>query len=201
MISLRTGTSCADLDNRPMAIEFHELGFASVYRVEVNPTFPASGEWGLTEVRVGASSPDTLAIKVSPHEGHPWVGFFACDRRGLLVGVYACPNPEDLVVVTGTEAYLVRVSRPHELNELPIHPITAAGRPEGTDVLVVGSFGELAAIDAVGLLWVSEGLFMDDLELAAGVPGFVYVQGSVRSTPSDPELLTIDPATGELIGR
>jgi hypothetical protein len=184
-----------------VAIEFHELGFASAYQVEVNPTFPATGEWGLTEVRVGAGSPDTLAIKVSPREGDPWLGFFASDPRGLLVGRYACPNPEDLVVVTGLEAYLVRVSRPHELNELPIHPITAAGRPEGTGVLVVGSFTELAAIDAVGLLWVTEGLFMDDLELAAGPPGFVYVRGSLSSIPSDPELLTIDPATGELLGR
>jgi len=179
--------------------EFHELGFHPAYQVEIDPAFPPSGDWGMTEIRVGGSSSDTMTFKVSPTEGEAWVGFFGCDRRGLLVGLYACPNPEDLLVVTGLEAYLVRGSRPHELTELPVHPVTTVGRPEGTDLLVVGSFTDLAAIDAVGLLWVTEGLFLDDLELAKGPPGKVYVQGSLHSIPSDPHLLTIDPATGNVI--
>jgi hypothetical protein len=182
-----------------VAAEFHELGFPSAYQVEVDPAFPPSGDWGVAEIRVGANSSDTLTFKVSPAQGKAWVGFFGCDRRGLLVGLFACPNPEDLLVVTGPEAYLVRASRPHELHELPVHPITTAGRPEGTDLLVVGSFTDLAAIDAVGLLWVTEGLFLDDLELATGPPGKVYAQGSLHSIPSAPQVVTIDAANGNVI--
>jgi hypothetical protein len=182
-----------------MAVQHHRLGFTSSYEVEVDPEFPASGGWGLTEIRVGGSSPETIAIKVSPNKGEPWIRFFACDERGLPVGVYACPHPEHLLVVTGLDAYLVSVSQPHDFVELPIHPITATARPDGTDLIVVGSFTELAAIDKVGLLWVTDRLFHDDLELVTGPPGKVYVQGSVGFLPSDPELLTIDPATGKVV--
>ena len=182
-----------------MAAEFHELGFHSAYRVEVDPAFPPSGDWEMTEIRVGRNSSDTLTFKVSPAQGKAWVGFFGCDGRGLLVGLFACPNPEDLLVVTGLDAYQMHVGRPHELRELPVHPVTTAGRPEGTDLLVVGSFTDLAAIDAVGLLWVTEGLFLDDLELATGTPGKVYVRGTLHSIPSAPRVLTIDGATGIVI--
>jgi hypothetical protein len=66
--------------------------------------------------------------------------------------------------------------------------------------VVVGSFTDLAAIDAAGLLWVTGRLFIDDLELTSGLPGKVYVQGSLHSIPSDPQVLTIDPLTGNVIG-
>jgi|SRR5437762_3337121 len=184
---------------RQMEVELRELGFHPAYDVVVNPEFPPSGNWGVAEIRVGSDSAETLVIKVLPNAAEPWVGFFACESRGLLVGLYACPNPEHLLVVTGIEAYLLRVNQPQDKRRLAVHPITAANRPSGTDLVVVGSFTELAAIDAFGLLWITDRLFNDDLELTAGPPGKVYVQGS-RADPSiDPEVLTIDPATGKVI--
>jgi hypothetical protein len=182
-----------------MAVDLRELGFHPSYEVVVNPEFPPSGNWGVPEIRVGSDSAETLVIKVMPFAAEPWVGFFACESRGLLVGLYGCPNPENLLVVTGIEAYLLRVNQPHDMQELPIHPITAADRPSGTDLVVVGSFTELAALDALGLLWVTERLFNDDLKLTTGPPGKVYVQGSIADPSIDPEVLTIDSATGKVI--
>jgi hypothetical protein len=72
-------------------------------------------------------------------------------------------------------------------------------RPTETDLLVVGSFTNLAAIDDSGLRWVTGQLVIDDLELVDGPPGKIYVQGSVNSIPSAPELLIIEPSRGELI--
>ena len=183
-----------------MAVAFRELGFRPSYEVEVNPEFPPSGKWGVPEIRVGGDSAETLVIKVTPNTAETWVGFFACESRGLLVGLYACPNPDQLLVVAGTDAHLVRVNQPHDQQELPIHPLASADRPAGTDLVVVGSFTDLAAIDAAGLLWVTGRLFIDDLELTSGLPGKVYVQGSLHSIPSDPQVLTIDPLTGKVIG-
>jgi hypothetical protein len=182
-----------------MAIALRELGFGPSYSVEVNPDFPPSGNWGLTEIRVGGNSAETLVIKVKPSAAEPWVGFFACESRGLLVGLYACPNPEHLLVMAGTEAFLVPVNQPHDQQALPIGAFTSADRPDGTALLVVGSFTHLAAIDAVGLLWVTDRLFTDELKLMVGPPGKVYVQGWCHSIPSDLEVLTIDPATGRVI--
>jgi hypothetical protein len=183
-----------------MARPFRELGFRPSYEVEVDPEFPPSGNWGVTEIRVGGDSAETLVIKVTPTAAEPWVGFFACESRELLVGLYACPNPDQLLVVAGTQANLIRVNQPHDRQELPIHPINSADRPTGTDLVVVGSFTDLAAIDAAGLLWVTGRLFIDDLELISGLPGRVHVQGSFRSIPSDPHVLAIDPLTGKVIG-
>jgi hypothetical protein len=36
-----------------MAVELRELGFPPSYEVEVTPEFPPSGNWGVTEIRVG----------------------------------------------------------------------------------------------------------------------------------------------------
>jgi hypothetical protein len=182
-----------------MAAAFRELGFHPRYEVEVDPEFPASGKWGVTEIRVGGASAETLVIRVAPSAAEPWVGFFACESRGLLVGLYACPNSEQLLVVTGVEAFLVPVNQPHQQQALPIRALTSADRPDGTDLLVVGSFTHVVAIDAVGLLWVSDRLFTDELKLTAGPPGSVYVQGWCHSIPSDMEVLTIDPMTGRVI--
>jgi hypothetical protein len=46
---------------------------------------------------------------------------------------------------------------------------------------------------------VTERLFNDDLKLATGTPGKVYVQGSLADPSIDPEVLTIDSATGKVI--
>ena len=182
-----------------MGVAFRNPGFRPSYAIEVDPEFPPSGGWGVTEIRVGGDSADTLVIKVKPSAAEPWVGFFSCESRGLLVGLYACPNPEHLLVVTGIEAFLVPVNQPHDQQALPIRAFTSADRPNGTDLLVVGSFTHLAAIDVVGLLWLTDRLFTDELKLTAGPPGSVYVQGWCHSIPSDLEVLTIDPLTGRVI--
>lgn len=182
-----------------MTVDLVELGFHLSYEVVINPEFPPSGKWGVPEIRVGGESAETLVIRVIPHIAEPWVGFFARESRGILVGLYGCPNPEHLLVVTGIDAYLLRVSQPHDMQELPIHPITAADRPSGTDLVVVGSFTELAAVDSLGLLWVTDKLFDDDLKLATGPPGKVYVQGWLADRSTNSEVLTIDSATGKVI--
>jgi hypothetical protein len=183
-----------------MTAALWELGFHRSYEVVINPEFPPSGNWGVPEIRVGGESAETLVIRVIPQSAEPWVGFFACESRGLLVNLYGCPNPEHLLVVTGIDAYLLRVNQPHDMQELPIHPITAADRPSGTDLVVLGSFTELAAVDSLGLRWVTEKLFNDDLKLITGPPGKVYVQGWLADRSINPEVLTIDSATGNVIG-
>jgi hypothetical protein len=183
-----------------MAVDLRELGFHPSYEVVVNPEFPPAGHWDVPEIRACGASAETLVIKVIPHAAEPWVGFFALESRGLLVGLYGCPNPEHLLVVTGIDAYLPRVSQPHDIQELPIHPITAVERPSGTDLVVVGSFTQLAAVDSLGLRWVTEKLFDDDLKLANGPPGKVYVQDWLADRSINSEVLTIDSATGNVIG-
>jgi hypothetical protein len=103
------------------------------------------------------------------------------------------------LVAAGIDAYLIQVRQPGDAEDLPISPVLHVQRPSGTDLLVVGSFTNLAAVDEIGLRWVTGQLFIDDLELVEGAPGKIYVRGSVNSVPSAPELLIIDPFRGELV--
>lgn len=182
-----------------MTFRFTDLGFAPSYQVDVNPEYPPEGEWGAPSYLLGGKAKD-LTIKVRPDRIKPWVASFAVEGNGHYVnGLFACPNPRQLLVATGIDAFLIDVTQPGHADELPIRPVICVQRPSGTDLLVVGSFTNLAAIDDSGLRWVTGRLFIDDLELVEGPPGKIYVRGSVSSIPSSLELLIIDPSRGELV--
>jgi hypothetical protein len=183
-----------------VTIQFTDLGFIASYEVDINPESPAAGEWGVPSFLFGGRSKDTVTIRIRPHLTKPWVASFAVGGNGHYVrGLFACPNPKQLLVAAGIDAYLVQVSRPGDAVDLPISPVLHVQRPSGMDLLVVASFTNLAAIDDSGLRWVTGRLFIDDLELIEGPPGKIYVRGSVNSIPSAPELLIIDPSRGALV--
>jgi hypothetical protein len=183
-----------------VTIQFTDFGFMASYQVDINPESPAAGEWGVPSFQFGGRSKDSLTIGIRPHLTKPWVASFAVGGNGHYVnGLFACPNPEQLFVAAGTDAYLIQVRRPGHADDLPISPVIDVQRPSEMDLLVVGSFTNLAAVDGSGLRWVTGQLFVDDLELVEGPPGRIYVRGSVNSVPSAPELLVIDPSRGELI--
>jgi hypothetical protein len=170
------------------------------YEVDINPESTAAGEWGLPSFLFGGRSKDLLTIRIRPHLTKPWVASFAVGGNGhYLNGLFACPNPEQLLVAAGIDAYLIQVGRPGDADDLPISPVLHVQRPSGMDLLVLGSFTNLAAVDEVGLRWVTGQLFIDDLELVEGPPGKISVRGSVHSVPSASELLMIDPSLGEIV--
>jgi hypothetical protein len=188
-------------------IKITDQGFRRSYEVEINPEYPATGDWGIPEFRFGSHSGtgtfragDTLTLRIRPVGASPWVGFFAVlAPEDYVYGLFACPNPGHLLVAAGTDAYLIEVTRPGAADDLPIRPVIQVRRPSGMDLLVIGSFTNLAAVDEAGLRWVTGRLFLDDLELVEGPPSQIYVRGSVNSIPSVPVLLTIDPLRGDLI--
>ncbi len=190
-----------------VTFKFTDHGFRASYGVEINPEYPATGDWGIPEFRFGTRlgtrtfrAGDTLTLRIRPVEASPWVALFAVlDPEHYANGLFACPNPGHLLVAAGTHAYLLDVTEPGAGDDLPIRPVIHVERPTGMDLLLIGSFTSLAAVDEAGLRWVTGRLFLDDLELVDGQPGKIYVQGSVHSIPSDPELLTIDPSRGDLM--
>jgi hypothetical protein len=180
-----------------VTISFTDFGFAASYQIDINPEYPTKGGWGMPTFRFGGMS-KALSVRIRPSRAKSWVASFALEAD-YLVGLFACPNPDQLLVAVGIDAYLVDATRPGDADDLPIRPVIHVQRPSRTDLLVVGSFTNLAAIDRSGLRWISGRLFIDDLELVEGPPGKICVRGSVSSVPSDPELLVIDPYRGELI--
>jgi hypothetical protein len=177
-----------------------DLGFAPSYELDIDPEFPADGNWSVPEFRFGYRSSNTLTLRIRPKAAMPWVVSFAVETRGrLMSGLYACPNPGHLFVAAGTAAYLVRAAEPGSAEELPLEPVLSVRRPAGTDLLVIGSFTGLAAIDDLGLRWVTGQLFTDDLEFVDGPPGKICVKGRNYWDASGSPPLVIGPDRGEVI--
>lgn len=56
-----------------VTIQFTDFGFAGSYEVDINPEYPAAGEWEVPNFLFGGRSKDTLTIRIRPHLTKPWV--------------------------------------------------------------------------------------------------------------------------------
>jgi hypothetical protein len=183
-----------------VTLAFADLGFEHLYTVEVNPEYPSGGNWPIPAVQFGEKGRDRLTIKVSSSDGDPWVGSFALETRGVVTGVFACPNPEQFLVATGLEAYVLDARDPDHAEALPVHPVTVVRRPAGTDLLLVGSFTGVAALNRSGVRWVVDQLFLDDLEVLDGPPGSIRVQGREHAQ-AKPSAVVLDTDDGRVLSR
>src|SRR5260370_13765391 len=165
-----------------VTFKFTDNGFRPSYEVEINPEYPATGDWGIPEFRFGTRSGtgtfragDTLTLRIRPVEASPWVALFAVlDPEHYANGLFACPNPGHLLIAAGTDGYLLDVTEPGAADDLPIRPPIHVQRPSGMDLLLIGSFTNLAAVDEAGLRWVTGRQFLDALHSSAGQPHTPY---------------------------
>jgi len=183
-------------------VEENDFGFGRSYAIELNPELPSAGGWPIPAFIFGQRSDATLTIRITPdHGGQPWVASFALNARGLPNGVYACPGQDQLMVLAGSDGFLIRANNPGAAQKLPIHPTVNVTRPVGTDLLVVNSFTDAVAVDSNGIRWTTDRLFVDDFEAVSGPPGKILVRGTVDVAQSEPKVLELDPATGRVIGE
>lgn len=189
-----------------MSARFANLGFRPAYDVEIDPEFPAAGTWEVPEFRFDRSSRqvnfpprDRLVTRVRPVDADAWIGSFPADARSPTMGLYACPSPNDLLAVTGVHAFLIDVRHPGHAESLPVGPIRFVHRPPAAQLLVIGSWIKLAAIDTSGLRWVTGRLFLDDLELVETSQDVILVRGAIHAVPGDQHVLTIDVTSGDVI--
>lgn len=184
-----------------VSIEQNDFGFARSYRLELNPELPSTGGWQIPALRFGEKGEETLTIRVTPDQGQQWIASFALEVGGVLNGVYACPGPEQLMVLAGSDGFLIRANDPSATEILPIHPTLHVIRPVGTDLLVVNSFTDASAIDSNGIRWTTDRLFVDDFESVSGPSGRIFARGTLDFVPSEPKVLELDPATGRVVGE
>src|SRR5438477_430135 len=80
-----------------------------------------AGDCGVPAFLFGGRSNAALTVRIRPHLFKPWVTSFAVGEDGHYVsGLFACPNPEHLLVAAGIDAYLIQVRRPRHADDLPI---------------------------------------------------------------------------------
>src|SRR5258708_6486693 len=114
-------------------VEQNDFGFGRSYQLELNPELPSAGGWPIPAFTFGQRGDETLTIRVTPDDGgQPWVASFALEAHGVLNGVYACPGQDQLMVLAGSDGFLIKANNPGAAEKLHIHPTLHVTRPVGT---------------------------------------------------------------------
>jgi hypothetical protein len=107
-----------------------------------------------------AMSRGALLLDIKPANAPNFLATCALGFRepSLPTGIFACPQPDDLLAVAGGYAYLVDTQNPAQCLHLPLRPVTAILSAPSAGVLLLAAFHKVAAIDANGLRWQTERL-------------------------------------------
>jgi hypothetical protein len=176
-----------------------DLGFTTDYSVDPDPEFPADGNWGAPEVRVGSTGsllggPQAV---ISPRAGAAWVLSTHFTDIGSL---YGTPDPDSICVVDRFEqATLVDTLQPLKQTRLVATPISAAAAlDEG--LLLIADERRVTAFGIAGLAWTSVDLFDRDLHIRRTDNGRIVCRGwdLTRST-TRPVEATLIARTGAKI--
>lgn len=194
-----------------MTIAFDDLGFAVAYDVDIDPEFPATGRWnvavhhfhrdgrcdGTDEFRSKWGAP--MVVRITPDGEAAWVAMAEAGGLHSFSGTFGAPRRTTLAIVNGGCAYVVDVLDPAAYAVIPKAPVTCVSAEPALGLLLLATFSELVAIDTDGLLWVTERLVLDDLQIQRVTPDAITatgttIEGTVRAT------VTVDPLTGAVVG-
>ena len=126
--------------------------------------------------------------------GEPWVASFAAGGIGGITGVYACPSPTDLCVVSDGSAYIVDVRHPEHGAATPLAQVSQVMPIRGRPLLLLARMTDLVAVGAAGIEWRTRRLCLDGLAVVSATHEAIRCTGEFLGEMRDP---AVDPATGE----
>lgn len=181
------------LENRAFEANYHVEPLEGRSRVEVyefrrQRRLSGSGELILETVA------KSRMFEVIPRDGEPWVGDFECGPGGTS-GLYATPCADELCIVLEGQGFWIPVLNPAAfelIRSIPIKEVHAV--PKGS-MLVFVDFTRLAAYGANGLLWQTERLSWDGLEIIQVDED--VIRGLAWDSPTDQKVpFTVDTRSG-----
>jgi hypothetical protein len=193
-----------------MTVAFDDLGFAVAYDVEVDPEFPSAGRWSIavhhfhrdgrcdnTEEFRSRWGPPIVA-RIRPDGEEAWVAMAEAGGLHSFSGAFGAPGETTLAIISGGCGYVVDVLDPDAYAVIPATPVTGVSAEPALGLLFLVTFCELIAVDRDGLLWVTERLVLDDLQIQRVTPDLITatgttIEGAVRAS------VTVDPTTGALV--
>lgn len=142
---------------------------------------------------------DGLLVKVSPHEGSPWVGLFEVGAvsPGAINGVFSMPDSSSICIVSSGEGYLVRIDHPTNWEEIRCHPIWDVRLIPEKKLILFADYSHIVAYGPKGLAWRSDRLSWEGLQIRQVTPE--VVRGSGQSTDGEEIEFAIDVDNGKLI--
>ena len=95
--------------------------------------------------------------------------------------------------------FFFRRTTPSPVKPLPVHPITAVERPQGTDLVLVASHTGLLALDDSGVRWAAKHLLLDDLQLVDCTGEVIRIRGRDDYNPEKTTMMALDATTGHVL--
>ena len=137
-----------------------------------------------------------MLLMVKPVTGGSFLATCALGFRDpkLPSGVWACPQPDDLLAVAGGYAYLVNTRQPEECQFLPLRPVVEVLQVADSGLVLLAGFHSVAAIGESGLLWETSKLSWEGVtlsEVSGGkLSGLGWDMRTDREVPFEVDLRT-----------
>jgi hypothetical protein len=187
-----------------MDCPFETFGFATAYDLGALPDWSGSGVHQFQRQQqlpaTGAlvwnppSKHRDVLIEVTPDVGDSWVGCFHAGLEGVT-GIFATPSPQKSCVVVAGEGYWVTARSPSDYEIVRCVPIKIVRAVPEKGVIVFGSFTDLAAYGAMGLLWETPQLSWDGLKITEVTEK--QIRGLAWDSPANREVpFVVDVETG-----
>ncbi|MGO1050049.1 hypothetical protein [Crossiella sp. CA198] len=189
------------------ARQLQRFDFEPAYAVEVEPEYPATGEWScpvfafdrdgrvIDEAEWGFGMP--RVIRVTPTEAAEWVGLFPAGLPGRADGVFAGPGAGQLCVVVNGHALVVRVDEPAAGAVIVCEPVNQVVPVVGAALLLLVTYTDLVAIGSDGVAWESARLALDGLRVVAASGAGIRCTADSWQMDGSAESFVV-AATGEL---
>lgn len=151
--------------------ELRTFGFIMAYQVDATLKQQLERTFRF-EVPRSPKNPQKLTLSVPGHEqidvipsdGDGWHGIFDAGPEGIT-GCFGTPSPDVLCVVIRGQGYWVPVSAPAKFQLIRSMPIRSVLRIPERDVIVFVDYTTLTAYGENGVLWRTDELSWDGIEL------------------------------------
>ncbi len=184
---------CSDQINPEISLEFRRM-----FEVKVLSEVPGQGAELHYFPPARYHGCDGLLLHVTPVSAASWSGLFAAQPSGRYKsGVYSCPDPNVVCVVSNGAGYVLDVRNPDGYHEVPISPVLEVVSAVDAGVLVIANYTDVLAWNRSGKRWLAERVSFDgirNLQVQGGA-----VRGMAWSPVDGDHAFTLDLATGSLL--
>ncbi|HEX5234095.1 MAG TPA: hypothetical protein VFW25_02060 [Silvibacterium sp.] len=141
-----------------------------------------------------------LEVMVRPADGEPFLGTFALGFSDPAApsGLWSCPDPHWICVVSGGYAYLVNTSSPDEFAQVEYRPVLEVRALAERGLLLFAGHRALLACGVAGLAWQTARISWEGVRITGVEGSWLYGMGWDLRTDSEVPF-RVDLDTGEHI--